>query len=210
MNLARRKNGQTPVRVKLLRAAVELFTTRGYATTSVREIVEGAGVTKPALYYHFASKEGIYLAILEDLQRRLDEVVAAHHASSGTVRSRVERLFLDIFDLFENDIATARFLNAAFWGPAQGAPSFDFEALHLKLLTVVTGIVKAGTRSGELRRSTDPEEVGFLLVGVLSFSMDVTLALPQLGPGKAGLRRALDLIFTGVAAPAASRRETAR
>ena len=61
--------GESSVRKRLMDAAILLFTTRGYAATSVREIVEMAGVTKPALYYHFQSKEGIYLAILEDLER---------------------------------------------------------------------------------------------------------------------------------------------
>ena len=59
--------GEVSVRQRLMDSAVLLFTTRGYAATSVREIVEMAGVTKPALYYHFDSKEGIYLAILDDL-----------------------------------------------------------------------------------------------------------------------------------------------
>lgn len=35
------------VRQKLLAEALRLFTSRGYAATTVREIVEGAGVTKP-------------------------------------------------------------------------------------------------------------------------------------------------------------------
>ena len=56
--------GEVSVRQRLMDSAVLLFTNRGYAATSVREIVEMAGVTKPALYYHFESKEGIYLAIV--------------------------------------------------------------------------------------------------------------------------------------------------
>jgi len=42
---------------------------RRLRATSVREIVEAAGVTKPVLYYYFQSKEGIYLAILEETRR---------------------------------------------------------------------------------------------------------------------------------------------
>jgi AcrR family transcriptional regulator len=53
-------------RHRLLVAATRLFARTGYAATSVREIVEAAGVTKPVLYYYFQSKEGLYLAILEE------------------------------------------------------------------------------------------------------------------------------------------------
>ena len=42
-----------------------------------------AGVTKPALYYHFQSKEGIYVAIIEDLVRIADEARARVHDRAG-------------------------------------------------------------------------------------------------------------------------------
>ncbi|MCE1227092.1 MAG: TetR/AcrR family transcriptional regulator, partial [Geobacteraceae bacterium] len=48
------------VRQRLLDAALQLFSTKGYAATSVRELVEAAGVTKPVLYYYFKNKEGLY------------------------------------------------------------------------------------------------------------------------------------------------------
>ncbi len=49
------------VRQRLLRAASDLFAQKGYAATTVREIVAAVGVTKPVLYYYFGSKEGLYL-----------------------------------------------------------------------------------------------------------------------------------------------------
>src|SRR3954469_14417239 len=48
----------------LARIAARLFATHGYEATSVRMIVEAAGVTKPTLYYHFVSKEGLAQAVL--------------------------------------------------------------------------------------------------------------------------------------------------
>jgi len=49
-----------------LRAARNLFTTKGFASTAVREICQEAGVTAPVLYYHFGSKEGLFDAVVED------------------------------------------------------------------------------------------------------------------------------------------------
>ena len=69
------------VQDQVLRAALDLFSTRGYATTSVQEIVAAAGVTKGAMYHYFASKDDLLFAIYErmlSLQKaRLDEIVAA-------------------------------------------------------------------------------------------------------------------------------------
>ena len=43
--------------------ALDLFTEKGYDKTSLREIAEPLGITKAALYYHFASKEDILMAL---------------------------------------------------------------------------------------------------------------------------------------------------
>ncbi len=48
----------------IARTAARLFAERGYDATSVREIVEAAGVAKPTMYYYFRSKEGLAQALL--------------------------------------------------------------------------------------------------------------------------------------------------
>lgn len=70
----------------ILQVAARLFSSRGYDATSVREIVEAAGVTKPTLYYHFGSKQGLaeellrrphvdLVAVIRDLLVRVDDPV---------------------------------------------------------------------------------------------------------------------------------------
>src|SRR5271154_7251580 len=59
-------------RERILDIALDLFTTQGYETTSLREIAEQLGFSKAAIYYHFASKADILLALhlrLHDLGR---------------------------------------------------------------------------------------------------------------------------------------------
>jgi AcrR family transcriptional regulator len=63
-------------RARILTVALELFAGQGYAGTSIRDIAEAMGVTKAALYYHFASKEEILDAVTEPMSsdfRRLAE-----------------------------------------------------------------------------------------------------------------------------------------
>lgn len=57
-------------------AALELFSQNGYEATSLREIAERLGVTKAALYYHFASKADIVRSLLADYLVALDDIVA--------------------------------------------------------------------------------------------------------------------------------------
>ena len=49
----------------ILQAALKLFAEKGYAGTSVQEIVDAARVTKPALYYHFQNKADLYRALVD-------------------------------------------------------------------------------------------------------------------------------------------------
>ncbi len=58
-------------RRKLLRVSRKLFATRGYADSSIAEIVERAKVTRGALYHHFPSKQDVFRGVYEDLQREL-------------------------------------------------------------------------------------------------------------------------------------------
>jgi AcrR family transcriptional regulator len=63
-------------RTKLRKKARRLFATRGYAGASTEAIVASAGVTKGALYHHFGDKEGLFRAVVEDLEQEVAEAVA--------------------------------------------------------------------------------------------------------------------------------------
>ena len=58
-----RPAGEKSTREQILDVALELFTANGYEKTSLREIAERMNFSKAALYYHFASKEDILLAL---------------------------------------------------------------------------------------------------------------------------------------------------
>ena len=63
-------------RAALVAAARSLFAERGYAGVGTEEIVARAGVTRGALYHHFADKEDLMRAVLHDLSRELAEASA--------------------------------------------------------------------------------------------------------------------------------------
>ena len=55
--------GGASTRERILDVALDLFTDQGFDGTSMREIAERLNITKPAIYYHFASKEEILMAL---------------------------------------------------------------------------------------------------------------------------------------------------
>jgi AcrR family transcriptional regulator len=70
-------------RERILDVALDLFLDKGYDKTSLREIAEQLGFSKAALYYHFASKEDIFMALHERL----------HHLAEGTLWQLGDRTF---------------------------------------------------------------------------------------------------------------------
>jgi AcrR family transcriptional regulator len=52
-----------PTRTRILDVALDLFVEKGFDGTSLREIAERLGLTKAAIYYHFASKDDILMAL---------------------------------------------------------------------------------------------------------------------------------------------------
>jgi AcrR family transcriptional regulator len=100
-------------RDRLLKAAAELFVDRGYHTAGMDEIAHRAGVSKPVLYQHFASKLELYLAVLHlHVQDLVSGVRQALRTTDNRQRLRAAvQAFFDFIDhdgqgyrlIFEND-----------------------------------------------------------------------------------------------------------
>jgi AcrR family transcriptional regulator len=65
----------TTTRDRIREVAVELFSTRGYEKTSLREIADELGVTKAALYYHYRSKEELLASLVQPVLDDMSAVV---------------------------------------------------------------------------------------------------------------------------------------
>ena len=61
---------------KILDAALDLFSVHGYEDTSVAQIAEAVGIKAPSLYKHYGSKQEIFRAILENIERQYQQQAA--------------------------------------------------------------------------------------------------------------------------------------
>jgi AcrR family transcriptional regulator len=77
-------------RARLLEVARTLFGTRGYNDTSLDDVVAAAGVTKGALYHHFAGKEDLFRALFEQIKREVSERVGATFLGPDPWRSLLD------------------------------------------------------------------------------------------------------------------------
>ncbi|MEU8396139.1 helix-turn-helix domain-containing protein [Nonomuraea sp. NPDC048892] len=80
---------------RILAVARELFVEQGVQNTSLRQISERLGLTKPALYYHFASRDDLVRSIVQPLIEDFQRFVDDREPTGGDPR----RLLGDYFDL---------------------------------------------------------------------------------------------------------------
>jgi AcrR family transcriptional regulator len=84
-------------RAQLLDVALRVFGERGFHDTSMNDIAEAAGVTKPVLYQHFGSKRALFLEVLREVGGRLRDAVGKATAAATTPHQQVERGFRAYF-----------------------------------------------------------------------------------------------------------------
>jgi AcrR family transcriptional regulator len=84
-------------RQHIIDVAVISFSRTGYHNTSMTDIAEAVGVTKPVLYQHFDSKRALYLEILRFVGQELTTAVTHNAATSTDGREQTERAMIGYF-----------------------------------------------------------------------------------------------------------------
>lgn len=84
-------------REQLLEVALTTFAGSGYHETSMNDVAEAAGVTKPVLYQHFESKRELYQAVVDDVGQRLVSAITSATADATSGREQTERGFRAYF-----------------------------------------------------------------------------------------------------------------
>jgi len=182
----------------LLASALKLFNQKGYAGTTVREIVADAGVTKPVLYYYFGNKEGIYLEILEGPLQKFEELLENFCCEGGRASEKLKALCESSFQFYCENIEKAKLMNAIYYGPPQGAPYLNFEAYHGKLSNTVEQLVEEGIRTHEFCEM-DLKDITLAIIGAFHIAMDIMLCqTPRITVSQDVLSRILNVIFHGI------------
>lgn len=78
----RRRMSRAEREQQILDVALAVFAERGFREASMEAVAERAGITKPVLYTHFGSKDGLLLACIEHVRAELLEVTAAAAAAA--------------------------------------------------------------------------------------------------------------------------------
>ena len=198
MTLQTQKNEpDAGARERLLAAALDLFNEKGYAATSVRELVAAAGVTKPVLYYYFANKEGIYLELMQNSYGTFESLVAGI-SLEGSAQESIIQFCRDLFDISVERLELVRLIYAIYYGPPQGAPPFDLGAYFVRMLELIQRMVRAGMDRNELQQGS-VEDMSRAIIAILTSSINDLLCGREAKLDREGLVRMLRLLMDGIA-----------
>ncbi len=177
-----RRLGATERREQLVLTALRLFGERGYRATTMEDIANAAGVTKPLLYQHFTSKRALYLELVSHVSEELLHALGSAYRRANGPREMVENGYRAYFELIVTHEDAFRLL---FGSQAPDDPELssavrnversvldvlearmppDFPPEHRRLLAyTVIGMAEGGTRfwveSARKGLGTSPDDV---------------------------------------------------
>jgi AcrR family transcriptional regulator len=140
-------------RSALLRAAAALFAERGYARVSLEELGAAAGVSGPAVYRHFASKQAVLAALLLDASRGLvtgGEAVISRAANSATALKALVAFHVE-FALSNADVIVVQDRDLDSLAPDDRSTVRHLQRSYIEAWVGVLGDIHPGTPIGELR-----------------------------------------------------------
>jgi AcrR family transcriptional regulator len=180
----------------LIAAARKLFTEKSYAETGTPEIVAAAGVTRGALYHHFADKHALFQAVVE---REAEEVAAEIEAASPSSLSARDALIAGSDAYLAAMRAPGRTRLLLLDGPAVlgRAVMDEIDGRHGNR-TLREGLL-AAMRSGAMRQL--PPEA---LTGLLAAAFDRAALAIDAGAAPRDYRVVLEALLDGIAGSAPS------
>jgi len=159
----------TGTRRQLLRAALKRFAHSGYAASSVQHIVDDAKLSKPALYYHFKDKAGLFQALVHEAHDERYRLLCEAAEKSRDIRGRLEAILTVLFDYFRQNRELMRISFATmFAAPGEVPEGLCYADKCERNFEFVHSLIKRAQKAGELEKRFDSQEMAFGFYGLVN------------------------------------------
>jgi AcrR family transcriptional regulator len=151
-------------RDEILDEATRLFAERGYEGASMADLAEAVGMRKASLFYHFASKEVLYAAVIERLLVSFGAAIQSASLTEGSFEERLDGLTHAIVGVLGSQPFAARLMvrEVMDWGPVIRGTLADSMVM---VLAGATEFVKAGQAAGVFAEG-DPRQLILSVLGI--------------------------------------------
>jgi TetR/AcrR family transcriptional regulator, acrAB operon repressor len=155
-------------RQAILRAALDEFSRRGYSATTLDAVARAAGVTRGAVYWHFASKAALYEELLRAFGGQAGTIMGAAAAEGGDFIAVCQRILTRLLTRLEEDKELRAVMDLSLFKTEHttelaGVVANQRASMN-ELVAQLAGIMQAGITQGALQADLDPWDVarGFL------------------------------------------------
>lgn len=135
---------------RLLDCALTIFAAKGYDATSVREIIEAAGVTRPVLYYYFDSKEELFKRLIRVKYHESCCRLDASLASESGCEAKLKALITAAFAEAAEDPRVPRLMFQTYYGPPVPCAEKLLQDLTTVRFLIVCKVIEEGLTAGEI------------------------------------------------------------
>ena len=188
-------------RQQLLQAAVKCFAHRGYAAASVQQIVDDARVSKPALYYYFKDKAGLFQSLVNEAHDKKFELMQAAAARATDLRGQLVEILTVLFDYFQKNRELMRISMAtAFASPGELPPKLCYLDKCERNFEFIHSLMKQAQKSDELDAAFDSEELALGFHGQANSHLMAHLLMPNCRLNRRTAERVVELFLAGAAA----------
>ncbi len=163
---------------RLLESALTLFSEKGYEGTSIREIIEGANVTRPVLYYYFTNKEDLFRRLLEPALAEYTRSLQEIQDSYAEVIGRLKAIVRETFRFTEKNPKGVRLILQLYFSPPKGGPKLDKSIYRLRRFRLLEEIMQEGLDKGELAGG-DAQSLALILIGMMDAYIMAKSYLPD-------------------------------
>lgn len=160
--------GDSASRALLLKAADALMAEAGTADVSLHAIARRAGVTAPLATYHFGSKQGLLLALVESVTARSRGQMAALLALDVDARTRLRLHITGIVRTYARHPWLLALLNQLLRESGEAAAARIKAEFVVPLIETQRTIIEDGIAAGQFR-AVDPDQFYFLVVGACQY-----------------------------------------
>lgn len=164
-----RTNDPERTMANILEVAMTEFAEKGLAGARIDQIADETHTSKRMIYYYFQSKEGLYLAALEEAYRRVRATEAELNLDDLDPEAALRRLVEFTFDHHAGNEAYIRMVVSENINRGQFlAQSKSIQALNLKAISAIEKLYARGVEQGIFRPGLDPIDI-HASISALSF-----------------------------------------
>ena len=197
------QSSKKPNLSRILAAAGRVFAQRGYDGTSLQEVAEEAGVTKPTVYNYFSGKAALYEQTLAMVHRQMIRRLQQAARQGETAYDRVLALMRCQLQFAREYADLIRVSHSLMFLPDDVRPRFDAEHHWRERFEVIHAVIREGVRAAELRG--EPLDIALAVsssIGSLALLQAMWPDSEVLEPGVE--QRLWDVIYQGARAPEAA------